>query len=373
MSEPAPKALDGVTTTNRSARDEDRITRPHIKLVGLHVRGLRAIRALDLPADGIGWNGSVPDVMLLGGINGSGKTTLLRFLADALELFEQESLTAYPIVHLAYLAATNAWADFEVETNEQTKSVLRFLVGDEGFIRVNRTDNCWFLTGPSDGRSFSAGSTGVEFNKLLKMARAKLGKTTAPAVLHFPSENRTLVTPDETFKAAGKIARDEPFVCHWRPPAEWKDSLEALLYSMRWEDLNAKEEGRLTEAGNFEAYAVALRRFTGDTKTIQFEHGELVVKIANSPVTHGLSELSSGEKQVLLLSGEILRRWRPGSLVLIDEPELHLHSTWQTKFYEALCYWQNERGGQVILATQSSHLFEIAGAGSAALLGMEPL
>jgi predicted ATP-dependent endonuclease of OLD family len=81
--------------------------------------------------------------------------------------------------------------------------------------------------------------------------------------------------------------------------------------------------------------------------------------------------LSRGEKQVLLLSGELLRHWRPGSLILIDDPELHLHAHWQTRLYEALRYWQKERRGQVILSTQSTHLVEIADAAGMVLLGNE--
>jgi predicted ATPase len=149
--------------------------------------------------------------------------------------------------------------------------------------------------------------------------------------------------------------------------------LEAVLYSTRWEDLNAQQEGRFADVGSFEAYAEAFRRFTGNAKRLAWEQAELVVRLANSNVRHDLAALSSGEKQVLLLSGEILRRWKMGSLVLIDEPELHLHSTWQTKLYEALRYWQAERGGQVILATQGSHLFHTAEPGTAVLLGMDSL
>jgi predicted ATPase len=190
-------------------------------------------------------------------------------------------------------------------------------------------------------------------------------------LLFFPSEFRTLTVPTESFKAAGKLVEDPKFVYCWQPPPQWKESLEGFLYSLRWEDLNAKEEGRFSQVGHFAPYAEALRRFTGESKALSFEKGELAVRVAGSGIRHGLDELSSGEKQLLLLSGELLRRWRPGSLILIDEPELHLHARWQTKFYEALRYWQKERGGQVILATQSGHLVEIAEAGGLALLGRD--
>ncbi len=88
---------------------------------------------------------------------------------------------------------------------------------------------------------------------------------------------------------------------------------------------------------------------------------------------HGLEELSSGEKQILVMMTELKRRWRPGSLVLIDEPELHLHDTLQTKLYERIVELQKERGGQVWLATQSYHLFKIADPYSKLILGSAPL
>ena len=59
-------------------------TGPRLWLVGMHIRGLRAIKEFDLPRDGLGWRGEIPDLILLAGINGSGKTTLLNFIASCL-------------------------------------------------------------------------------------------------------------------------------------------------------------------------------------------------------------------------------------------------------------------------------------------------
>jgi predicted ATP-binding protein involved in virulence len=60
-------------------------------------------------------------------------------------------------------------------------------------------------------------------------------------------------------------------------------------------------------------------------------------------------------------------------LVLIDELELHLHDAWQGRLYEAICAMQRELGGQVLLATQSHSLFEMAAPGTRALLGRASL
>ena len=125
------------------------------------------------------------------------------------------------------------------------------------------------------------------------------------------------------------------------------------------------------EAGNFEQYTKAFSRFFEGQKQLIWHRGELVVQ-TKSGGRHDLSELSSGEKQVILFMGELLHRWRPGSLILIDEPELHLHEYYQTKLCEALVEWQKERGGQVILATQSDHLFGLSGPGTRLVLNGWP-
>jgi hypothetical protein len=249
---------------------------------------------------------------------------------------------------------------------------MRFIVGDDDFYRKNRGDTSWGFHRTKNGSAFFRVHGNGTINARQTIADW-FAKSTIPSALYFSSEERTLVVPHEGYKSAGKLAAALEFVHRWRRPAHWKDSLEAVLYALRWEDLNSTEERRYTAVGGFDAYAEAFRRFTGDTKYLSWEQAELVVRLANSAVRHDLTELSSGEKQVLLLSGELLRYWRPGSLVMIDEPELHLHGIWQTKLYEALRFWQAERGGQVILATQSTHLFHTVEPGSVAILGVDSL
>jgi hypothetical protein len=192
-----------------------------------------------------------------------------------------------------------------------------------------------------------------------------------PRVVYFPSEDRTLVTIGTQDKRAGRLKELNDFVYEWRRPAQWEDSLEGLLYNARWEDLNAKEEGRFQDAVHFAAFANAFAGFFGPQKALRFHQAEPVIEILATGERHPISALSSGEKQVVVLAAELLRAWRPGSLILIDEPELHLHTTWQIKLWELLVRWQKERGGQVILATQSGDLFRVCEPGSAVLLGGE--
>ncbi len=68
------------------------------------------------------------------------------------------------------------------------------------------------------------------------------------------------------------------------------------------------------------------------------------------------SELSSGEQQILVLAYQILFRAEPGTLLLIDEPELSLHVMWQDSFIEDITRMGTERSLRFLLATHSPTL-----------------
>ncbi len=68
------------------------MTQPQIKITKLSIQGLGPIRSLELPEQGLGWDGNFPDIALLGGVNGSGKTTLLEFIFNAFRCWAASSL-----------------------------------------------------------------------------------------------------------------------------------------------------------------------------------------------------------------------------------------------------------------------------------------
>lgn len=148
-------------------------------------------------------------------------------------------------------------------------------------------------------------------------------------------------------------------------------SIEAILYDARWRDLNAKEQGK-AGAGHFAAYEATMLRFFGETKRFAWDADGVLHVRTRDGTLHPLDELSSGEKQILLFGAELYRRWTPGSLVLLDEPELHLHDAWLSTLWSFLRELQRERGGQVIIATQSNYLFGLGEPGSRVILGRAP-
>lgn len=69
-----------------------------------------------------------------------------------------------------------------------------------------------------------------------------------------------------------------------------------------------------------------------------------------------LDRLSSGEQHEIVLLHDLLFRVEPGSLLLIDEPELSLHVTWQTEFLADLIRIAKKVGFDAILATHSPYI-----------------
>ncbi len=64
-------------------------------------------------------------------------------------------------------------------------------------------------------------------------------------------------------------------------------------------------------------------------------------------------DLSSGEQHELVLYYELLFKIEPGSLILIDEPEISLHIGWQNEFLNDLMKVIDLAGFDVLIATHS--------------------
>lgn len=337
------------------------IATPHFKLVGLAIERLLVVRDVSWPRDGMGWDSKIPNVVVMGGINGSGKTTVLEALFAVFRLFRDSFLPDFPV-------GSRLTADFEVLASD-VKGSFRVIAGDAAFCRGREREGDIVLL-EEHGRWNSPTGGSPLFLELMARSHPKhFVASDLPGVVYFPT-SRILSTPQTTLKAPGKLRAPDQFAFRCGPgdgfSRDWNDSLEAVLYAARWEDLNAKEEGR--EAGFFAALADSIHAFF-EGKKLVWENGELRVHVSSIRSSHYLDGLSSGEKQIVLIVAELLRRWRPGSLIMIDEPELHMHPTWLAKLWRLLTRRQKERGGQVIVATQSTQLFGLADAGTTTLLG----
>ncbi len=93
------------------------------------------------------------------------------------------------------------------------------------------------------------------------------------------------------------------------------------------------------------------RRFTFKSIVIDKEKG-FYFQTDRGKKLH-LSDLSSGEQHELVMLYELIFKTSKGILVLIDEPEISLHVTWQKEFLDDLLKIIELQDFQVLLATHS--------------------
>lgn len=86
---------------------------------------------------------------------------------------------------------------------------------------------------------------------------------------------------------------------------------------------------------------------------ITSDNGFEVVDNDNPKKVLQLNQLSSGEKQEIVLFYNLIFETKEKLLLLIDEPEISLHITWQKKFLDDLLEVSKQTDVQVIVATHS--------------------
>ncbi len=83
------------------------------------------------------------------------------------------------------------------------------------------------------------------------------------------------------------------------------------------------------------------------------EKGNLQARMDRSGTVIPISKFSSGEKQILIMFYLLLFRTKPNSLVVIDEPEVSLHVSWQQQLGKYMMDVARVRGLKLLVSTHS--------------------
>jgi predicted ATP-binding protein involved in virulence len=95
-------------------------------------------------------------------------------------------------------------------------------------------------------------------------------------------------------------------------------------------------------------------RFKYKQMSVAKDKGITFTTINDEPLSP--ASLSSGEQHELVLFYEFLFKVRPDSLILIDEPEISLHSAWQEQFLKDLQKITELASFDVLIATHSAQI-----------------
>lgn len=153
---------------------------------------------------------------------------------------------------------------------------------------------------------------------------------------------------------------DNPFVLNRLNFGAPYDEMEKVLLQSLRQDADAVEDAvrynitsdRIQNVMRF------LNSVTGGSVSVD-ESREYLFREQDSDVPLNISNLSAGLKSFviikMLLENHSLRE---RDVLILDEPEIHLHPEWQMKYAEIIVLLQKEFDLTVILTTHSSHFLE---------------
>jgi len=309
------------------------------------------------------WNNRIPESLLLIGPNGSGKTTLLGIIAelwqaleDYLHKWEEDPRATRTIVSSQAIYASDLAAVEIVGLESEPiwiyhgeKETCREFVGkQEGSHRIGMCYDTGFSYGEYvEYEGYLGPSTGWQRQWAERLTENILGKRKdLPNVVHLESETRVLLPVEEKFSVQPE-PEEFRWLARYAPTTARKGSLHNYLYNLKVVDETAFQE----IVGQANAFLIG-KQLAGFNR-----RGELMVEVGGDG-SHTIDEFSSGEKQVLLMIATITRWLRPGGIVLIDEPDLHLHPSLTTALVGHLRRMIADKGGQLIIASHAPELWQ---------------
>jgi len=167
-----------------------------------------------------------------------------------------------------------------------------------------------------------------------------------PNVVYLESETRVLLPLEEKFSVQPE-AEEFHWLARYEPTTSRKGSLHNYLYNLK-----------VVDEATFQAIVDQANAFLIGKRLAGFNRrGELMVEVDGGGL-HYIDDFSSGEKQVLLMIATITRWLRPGGIVLIDEPDLHLHPSLTTAFVGHLRRMIADKHGQLLIASHAPELWQ---------------
>jgi hypothetical protein len=297
--------------------------------------------------------GDARDRVVLIGSNGSGKTTVFDVVEAMLRLLVEENNPA-PILREAGLVVLT-FALTEFDEREPPALVLAYGNADRyGYERNGRARIEWL--GPHDASDESP-ALATEVARALMAVRMQQDATKlSGGLIYFPHDRELRPVRGGTIEPP---PTERSWISRYSTANQWTGSLEQFWVWQNYLDLERRSRGE--ETGELAGSIDLLQAALGPDRKVFVREGRVRVTTpwkdaSDKPAEVLLDQLPSGERQCVLLLGELARRKRPHSILFIDEPEISLHPALQRQLLAQLRRVARLLDMQVILATHAPEI-----------------
>jgi energy-coupling factor transporter ATP-binding protein EcfA2 len=293
--------------------------------------------------------------LLLQGANGSGKSTILETILKLWQFWgewiEEGQGTGLRREQLTHFLANASFAAIEVVGIPNTPP-LWIWIGERQYLEaLQETHPEAIFAGLACDRGNKWALVelpSADYDFLARRHRSLAGSEPFPNIVYFPPEGRTIRAPDHS---RAEIIDTTRF--NWTAVYDPAVNLDSILLTVQ-----ALSPERFKEC----LWLVNLALEHWQKRIVGFgPKGRLVVEgrtASGVSYQHPIEELSSGERQMLLLVGFVVAFLRPGGIVLIDEPDLHIHYVIMDQLMQTMERVVEERNGQLIVASHSVRIWE---------------
>jgi predicted ATPase len=327
-------------------------------------------------------------ITILHGINGVGKTTILRMIES---LFNSRIYRLNPKIPFeSFIVKLSDGTDIEIkrESNEKMDIII-----NEKFYTVKFQDDGFIFDANNRNSAGFIEQEISEFSsiKVLFIETYRLSEGYRVVECNDELVNNIEKIMTDYGKIAEKLDQSFPFRllkhAEFYPKKELKEHIEALQNKRKEfieigllpeTDLPPMSSDSLDDLGDHHAAVMNLyvkdsegkleilesigkkikrlldiinSKFQGKELRVDEKKGLMV--ISNDGNKIDLTQLSSGEQHEIVMFYDLIFKVEPNTLVMIDEPELSLHITWQHKFIDELKKIVELSKFDVLIATHS--------------------
>lgn len=289
------------------------------------------------------WN-LQPDVNILSGINGSGKSTILDCIASLVSIGSLPNRTDELVQSVKLVFDNGKCLSFEqikdtiknlehkAKTNPKYKVIISNIKDKEG----------------SDYKKTKALSFGItsfddleitleELHSLIKVDVISTFDNVIPEVGRRPDENVKTELDRDIFRLQKQYL-------------DYQLSIGKKIFEVVTQNNGHSQEDVLNIRKQQDKFLEIIDNLFKDTdKKINRKKNEIVFICGTEEIT--AYQLSSGEKQILVILLTVLVQDNKPSIIFMDEPEISLHFDWQKKLIEYII--ELNPNAQIILTTHS--------------------